>query len=123
MWSQILSNPSTLTRLKSSNFRRKFYLSSNEKQYVVENFEIFDQFIKHVINTNLKNKPIDDGRQTPYSGNPIFKAQHATATCCRKCIFKWHRIPSYKELSENEINLLTNIILKWLKNNVSDKSR
>ena len=123
MWSQILSNPSTLTRLKSSNFRRKFYLSSNEKQYVVENFEIFDQFIKHVINTNLKNKPIDDGRQTPYSGNPIFKAQHATAPCCRKCIFKWHRIPSYKELSENEINLLTNIILKWLKNNVSDKSR
>tara|TARA_Y100000034_G_C6878055_1_gene401868 strand:- start:1162 stop:1521 length:360 start_codon:yes stop_codon:yes gene_type:complete len=115
MWSQILRNPSTLTKLKTSKFRRKFFLSETEKQYVKDNIEVLDQFVKHILDRNLKVKPSDDGRQTPYSGNPVYKAQHATATCCRKCIFKWHRIPSYKELNEKEINYLTNIILKWLR--------
>ncbi len=24
-------------------------------------------------------------------GHPVFVAQHATATCCRECIRKWHK--------------------------------
>jgi hypothetical protein len=32
-------------------------------------------------------------------GHPIFVAQHATATCCRGCLTKWHRIPQGQPLT------------------------
>jgi Domain of unknown function (DUF4186) len=32
------------------------------------------------------------GKQTPFKGHPVFIAQHATATCCRGCLAKWHGI-------------------------------
>jgi len=35
---------------------------------------------------------VNDGKQTPMRGHPVFIAQHATATCCRECIRKWHKI-------------------------------
>lgn len=37
--------------------------------------------------------PANDGKQTPMRGHPVFIAQHATATCCRGCLAKWHNIP------------------------------
>ena len=43
-----------------------------------------------------------DGRQTPMEGNVIFYAQHATATCCRKCMLYWHGINVDRPLSQDE---------------------
>ena len=42
----------------------------------------------------------NDGKQTPMKGHPVFIAQHATATCCRECIRKWHKMQPGKELSQ-----------------------
>lgn len=42
----------------------------------------------------------NDGKQTPMRGHPVFIAQHATATCCRECIRKWHKMQPGKELSQ-----------------------
>lgn len=39
-------------------------------------------------------EPRNDGKQTPYRGHPMFVAQHATATCCRTCLERWHGIPA-----------------------------
>ena len=38
--------------------------------------------------------------QTPMRGHPVFIAQHATATCCRECIRKWHKMQPGKGLSQ-----------------------
>jgi hypothetical protein len=35
--------------------------------------------------------PNNDWKQTPMKGYPIFIAPHPTATCCRRCLLKWHR--------------------------------
>ena len=43
-----------------------------------------------------------DGRQTPFEGNAIYYAQHATATCCRTCLQYWHDIPKGRELTTEE---------------------
>ncbi len=43
-----------------------------------------------------------DGKQTPMKGHPVFIAQHATATCCRGCLEKWHRIPKGAELTTEQ---------------------
>ena len=43
---------------------------------------------------------VNDGKQTPMRGHPVFIAQHATATCCRECIRKWHKMQPGKGLSQ-----------------------
>jgi hypothetical protein len=56
--------------------------------------------------------PSYDGRQTPMSGNVIFYAQHATASCCRKCLEYWHGIPQGRELNPDELAYLEELV--WL---------
>jgi hypothetical protein len=48
--------------------------------------------------------PLNDGKQTPLRGHPVFVARHATATCCRSCLQRWHRIPRGNTLSNNQID-------------------
>lgn len=61
-----------------------------------------------------KKRPKKDGRQTPYSGNSIYYAQHATASCCRKCIEYWHNIPQGRDLTEDEIAYLTDLVMLYI---------
>ena len=56
----------------------------------------------------------NDGKQTPMRGHPVFIAQHATATCCRGCLKKWHDIPKGRELTDKEQEYVVSIIMNWL---------
>ena len=58
--------------------------------------------------------PRNDGRQTPMRGHPCFIAQHATGCCCRNCLAKWHRIPAGRALTEEEIDFITSIVMRWI---------
>jgi Domain of unknown function (DUF4186) len=58
--------------------------------------------------------PHKDGRQTPYRGHPVFVAQHATATCCRTCLQRWHQIPKGRELSAAERGYVVDVICYWI---------
>ncbi|WP_019914319.1 DUF4186 family protein [Paenibacillus sp. HW567] len=58
--------------------------------------------------------PYRDGQQTPFKGNPIYYAQHATATCCRRCIEEWHDIPKGRELTESELEYMCTLVNKYL---------
>jgi hypothetical protein len=55
-----------------------------------------------------------DGHQTPYSGNSIYYAQHATASCCRDCIEYWHNIPQDRDLTEDEIAYLAELVMLYI---------
>lgn len=104
-----------LEKLKTSRFRRKFCLTEQEKLTVKdEGLDKMRQKAEFIVSTRLQN-PINDGHQTPYFGHPIFKAQHATATCCRKCVNKWWRFPMSRELNEQEFNFVVGLIIKWLR--------
>ena len=54
--------------------------------------------------------PPYDGRQTPMEGNAIFYAQHATATCCRKCLDYWHAIPEGRTLTPEELDYCVTLV-------------
>ncbi|SUH15716.1 putative cytoplasmic protein [Salmonella enterica subsp. enterica] len=56
----------------------------------------------------------NDGKQTPMRGHPVFIAQHATATCCRGCLAKWHQIPQGEPLSEAQQQYIVSVIHYWL---------
>src|SRR4051812_17283689 len=58
--------------------------------------------------------PVRDGSQTPMRGHPVFLAQHATATCCRGCLAKWHHLPKGRELTEDEQRYVVAVIARWL---------
>lgn len=58
--------------------------------------------------------PSFDGRQTPKSGNAVFYAQHATASCCRPCIQEWHGIARDQELTDAEIEYLASLAMRYV---------
>lgn len=59
--------------------------------------------------------PVRDGKQTPLRGHPVFVAQHATATCCRGCLEKWHGIPRGRPLTASERGYVVDVIERWLR--------
>ena len=60
--------------------------------------------------------PANDGKQTPMKNHPVFIAQHATATCCRGCLEKWHGIPKGRPLEMSEKQYIVGVIKRWLIN-------
>jgi hypothetical protein len=58
--------------------------------------------------------PHKDGKQTPYRGHPVFVAQHATATCCRTCLERWHEIPKGRTLDAGEQAYAVDVICRWI---------
>ena len=112
-----------LERLKQSKFRNSFHLKEKDKIYiqqkglVVIKSHAYDFIKKRLAPKELPN----DGKQTPMRGHPVFIAQHATATCCRECLYKWHKIPKNKELSEMEINYIVEVIMTWIMNEIQSK--
>jgi hypothetical protein len=58
--------------------------------------------------------PHKDGKQTPYRGHPVFVAQHATATCCRTCLERWHEIPKGRPLDADEQAYAVDVICRWI---------
>ena len=110
-----------LNRLSKSEFRSKFKLNPKDKKYIIA--KGLDTIKKHAydfINNRLALYPTpNDGKQTPMRGHPVFIAQHATATCCRNCLYKWYKIPKNRILNNKETNFIVDIIMLWIKKNLT----
>ena len=75
------------------------------------------------INTRIApNSPRNDGKQAPMKGHRVFVAQHATATCCRNCIEKWHGIEKGKKLTGEEIGFFVDLIMGWIEGKMGRNS-
>lgn len=103
-------------RLAKSAFRSKFKLSAKDRGYIeAKGMEKIEKHAADFIASRIAPaRPKNDGNQTPLRGHPVFVAQHATATCCRGCIAKWHGIEKGRDLSNDEQRRLIEIILAWL---------
>ena len=105
-----------LYKLSKSKFRSIFKLKEKDINYIDE--KGFDKIREHAydfINKRLRNiSNVIDGKQTPMRGHPVFIAQHATATCCRGCLEKWHKIPKGKELTKEQVDYVVEVIMSWI---------
>lgn len=110
----------TLERLSLSTFRSKFTLSSKDLHYTVEKGpETINRHAHELLRKRIGDAyPLKDGKQTPWRGHPVFTAQHATATCCRGCIEKWHHLPKGRELTDEEIDRLAALVMAWIARDV-----
>jgi len=102
--------------LQRSRFRSRFRLGAREAAYLRE--KGLDAILAHARDFIEKRlapaEPANDGRQTPMRNHPVFIAQHATATCCRGCLEKWHQIPKGRPLSDREVLYVVAVIEHWL---------
>lgn len=105
-----------LDRLANSKFRSRFKLRVKELEYIKD--KGFDTIYIHacyfIRDRVAPAGPINDGKQTPMHGPPVFIAQHATATCCRGCIEKWHNFPQHRKLPKTEQEYLVSVIIEWI---------
>ena len=108
--------PLTLATPKISKFRSRFQLTEKDRQYIQnKGIDTIRQHAFDFIKTRIApQNPKNDGKQTPMRGHPVFIAQHATVTCCRSCIQKWHGIKKGKQLSDQEIQFIVELIMRWI---------
>jgi hypothetical protein len=109
-------------RLARSDFRRRFRLGPKERAYLAaKGWETMRAHAHDLIGKRLAPAaPLNDGRQTPWRGHPVFVAQHATGTCCRSCLAKWHGIAKGQDLSEAERAHVVAAIERWLRTQAPD---
>lgn len=111
-----------LRKLEKSKFRNSFKLKKKDRDYIIKNG--INKIIEHsydLIEKRIALKVIDnDGKQTPMKGHPVFIAQHATGTCCRECLYKWHGIKKNKRLTDSEINYVVSVIISWIINEMKN---
>jgi hypothetical protein len=103
--------------LAKSPFRRRFRLGRQELRYLEQKglntvlAEAADFLSKRLAAAS----PPNDGKQTPFKGHPVFIAQHATATCCRGCLAKWHGIQKGQQMRPGELAQIATVIARWLR--------
>ena len=104
------------SRLTGSSFRTRFKLGDKERAYLAQHGlpTVLDHARDFIARRLAPAEPPNDGRQTPMRGHPVFIAQHATATCCRSCLAKWHAIPARKPLDEAAQAHVVRAIERWL---------
>ncbi len=108
--------------LQQSSFRRKFALKGADLKYLADRG--LDSVLQHAtkfIDERLASAhPLNDGTQTPWRGHPVFVAQHATGTCCRGCLAKWHGIEKGRVLTGKERDYVLSVLRRWLSQYPSD---
>ena len=111
-----------LDNLSKSKFRSSFHLRKYMISYINE--KGLDTIREHAREFIAKREAPavipNDGKQTPIKGHPVFVAQHATATCCRKCIRKWHKIQPGRELSQIQQEYLVDVIMTWIEKEITN---
>ena len=105
-----------LDKLQTSRFRASFHLSEKDKNYIRDKgMDTIRLHARDFVRTRLAPEVIpNDGKQTPMRGHPVFVAQHATACCCRGCLYKWYKVKQGKELTDEQINKIVNLIMAWI---------
>lgn len=104
-------------KLQNSQFRSSFKLKEKDIGYIREKgIEKIESHCKDFVRMRLADvSHVKDGKQTPMRGHPVFIAQHATATCCRECLYKWHKIKKEHILTDKEQEYVVNVIMEWIK--------
>lgn len=107
-----------LANLSKSRFRSSFRLKEKDIIYLkAKGYNTIKSHAYDFINKRLKDiSSINDGKQTPMRGHPVFIAEHATATCCRGCLEKWHHIPKDRPLTNEEVDYVIEVIMTWIVN-------
>ena len=110
----------TLARLGASAFRSRFRFREAELLYIeTRGLEKIESHARDFVRRRLAPAaPSNDGRQTPMRGHPVFIAQHATACCCRGCLYKWHGIKPGLQLTQAQQVFIVRLLMAWIERQI-----
>ena len=114
-----------LDRIGAQPFRAKFHVRGREREMVqrLGPLTIRRHAVDFISARLAPAAPAKDGKQTPYRGHPVFVAQHATATCCRTCLARWHGIAKGNQLTDEELLLVVDTITRFIEREFDVPSR
>lgn len=115
----------TFSSLKKELIRHHFWHIPFDEHAVNAARRLGRQALGQVVEHKIRQRvgpahPYRDGGQTPLSKDPVAYAQHATASCCRKCIHEWHGIPEGRDLTDGEVRYLAALAEKYLDERLPD---
>ncbi len=113
---KVISINKKLESLSKSKFRSSFHLRKYMISYIDEKgLDIVKSHAIDFVNEKLvPSNPVNDGKQTPMKGHPVFIAMHACGCCCRSCLEKWHNIPKGRELTDTEKDYIVSLLMIWI---------
>ena len=95
-------------RLDHSKFRSSFHLAKKYKDYCNEKgLDVIEQHARDFISKRINH--------------PVFIAQHATASCCRGCLYKWYHIKPHTQLNDIQQEMIVQVIMAWIKRELQRK--
>ncbi len=111
-----------VSRLKLEMFRKNYWENPFDdiaiKKLKNKSFSDLEMNVKKVLKKTLtkpRHEQLRDGSQTKLSGNVIFYAQHATATCCRKCMEEWHNVSVNDTINNENLQYAIDLVMLYLK--------
>jgi hypothetical protein len=72
------------------------------------------QQARQIVEAKLREQPENDGQQTPYAGNPVYKAMHACGAASRRELARKHRVPAGKEMTDTQVDSVVNLLTRWI---------
>lgn len=109
-WSKLLE------KVAESDYRAEIDLGPEDMDYV--NSRGFDMMVRHAHDFVERRlgpaRPRNEGKQTPLKGHPLFLAQHATGADSRAALSEYHGIAEGKKLSRQQMDYVTDVVLRWL---------
>ena len=114
-----------LDKLAHSRFRSSFHLNQKQKEYIAEKgMDVIESHACDFVEKRLAPARIEnDGKQTPMKGHTVFIAQHATACCCRGCLYKWYRVERNVALTPVQQQKIVKLIMAWIEKEMQEETR
>lgn len=111
-----MTKEEAFARLAKSKFRSRFKLSADDIAYIERvGLETIRRHAEDFVREKLAPaEPVNDGKQTPMRGHPIFKAMHGSAMCCRGCMEKWWKVKQGVPLTESQTKKAVDFLMAWV---------
>lgn len=89
---------------------------SDEDIQIIKNVGVdgIKEQAREIVENKLREKPENDGNQTPRAGNPVYKAMHACGCSSRKELSRNHRIPAGGEMTDPQVAAVVNLLTRWI---------
>ncbi len=111
-----MTKDEAFARLAGSRFRSRFKLTAEDRAYIARiGLDAIRRHAEDFVRGRLAPaEPVDDGRQTPMRGHPVFKAMHGSAMCCRGCMEKWWNVKRGVPLSGTQQARIVEFLMAWI---------
>ena len=111
-----MTKDEAFVRLARSKFWSRFKLTADDFAYIervgLETIRCHaEDFVREKIGPA---EPVNDGKQTPMRGHPIFKAMHGSAMCCRGCMEKWWHVKRGVPLTDEQKAKAVDFLMAWI---------